>query len=271
MGRNYWMVVGSLEDFGVTKELGLNLLGVGLHYRRRAQRMQPDDKVLFYVTSIMKWTAIATITSRSFEDHTPVWKPTTRGEQYPYRVKLAPEIVLDESDYIDALILAPRLEYIKRWAPEDWPLAFTDRLHLLPQRDFRLIEREMKRLTSKGRRRQRRRRQQPEPDMQTVGEVPVQQEEPVHREPAPEGLLQAAPMQDEATHEELVQGAPMQDEATHEEPVQGAPMQDEATHEEPVQEAPMQDEAAEQESVEDEPSRQEPVQEAPPHQEESEG
>ena len=42
-------------------------------------------------------------------------------------------------------MLAPRLEYVKRWPPEDWPLAFFDRLHLLPQRDFRLIEGEMKR------------------------------------------------------------------------------------------------------------------------------
>jgi hypothetical protein len=55
-------------------------------------------------------------------------------------------VVLDESQYIDALILAPRLEYVKRWAPEDWELAFWDSLHLLPQKDYRLIEGEMRRL-----------------------------------------------------------------------------------------------------------------------------
>lgn len=148
MGRNYWMVVATPEDFEVTRRLGLSISGVGSKYRRRAQRMQPDDRMLFYVTKIRKWTAIATITSTFFEDRKPIWKPSGRGETYPFRVKTKPFIVLEEPDYIDALWLAPGLEYVKRWAPEDWPLAFFDMLHLLPQRDFRLIENEMKRINS---------------------------------------------------------------------------------------------------------------------------
>ena len=114
----------------------------------------PTIACCFYVTGLRKWTATATVTSRYFEDHSPLWATNSRGEVYPYRVRLAPDIVLDEMNYIDALILAPRLDYVKRWAPEDWPLAFHDKLHLLPQRDFRLIEGEMKRVSkgSRGRR-----------------------------------------------------------------------------------------------------------------------
>ena len=156
MAKNYWMFVESLENFVITKDLGFTLHGLGPKYRRRAERMRPDDRVVFYVSGLRKWTATATITSRYFEDNTPIWKSVGRDNGYPYRVNLAPDVVVDESDYIDALILAPRLDYVKRWAPEDWPLAFFDRLHLLPQRDFRLIEGEMKRVVSKGRRRQRR-------------------------------------------------------------------------------------------------------------------
>jgi hypothetical protein len=158
MGKNYWMVVESLENFEITKGLGFTLHGLGSRYRRRAQRMQPDDRVLYYVKTIRKWAATATITSRCFEDNTPIWKPTTRGERFTYRVKLAPDVVLDEDDYVDALFLAPSLDYLKRWLPEVWPLAFYDRLHLLPQRDFRLIEGEMKRNLSKRRRAARSRR-----------------------------------------------------------------------------------------------------------------
>ena len=150
MGQNYWMFVDSPEILETNRKLGFTLYGVAPRYRRRAERMQPDDRVLFYVNRIRKWVAAATIRSRSFEDHSPVWG-NDRAEIFPYRVKLAPDIVLDETDYIDALILAPRLEYVKRWAPEEWPLAFFDRLHLLPQRDFRLIEGEMKRISSGGR------------------------------------------------------------------------------------------------------------------------
>jgi predicted RNA-binding protein len=152
MGRNYWMFVGSPENFDIIKDLGFTAYALGTRYRRRAERMQPDDRVLFYVTQIRKWTATATITSRYFEDPSPFWAPTANRETFPYRVKLAPDIVLDTRDYIDALMLAPRLDYVKRWAPEDWPLAFFDRLHLLPQRDFRLIEGEMKRTLNMWRR-----------------------------------------------------------------------------------------------------------------------
>ena len=151
MGRNYWMVVSPPEDFEVTKEQGFGIFGVRAKYRRRTQRMQPDDRMLFYVTGIRKWAATATIVSGSFEDRTPIWKPNRKSEVYPYRVKLKPAMVLNEEDYIDALWLAPSLEYVKRWAPEDWPLAFFDTLHLLPQKDFKLIENEMVRLTSGSR------------------------------------------------------------------------------------------------------------------------
>ena len=150
MGRNYWMVVSPPEDFEVTKDRGFGVFGVRAKYRRRSQRMQPDDRMLFYVSGIRKWAATATIVSGSFEDRTPIWKPNRKSEVYPYRVRLKPTMVLNEDDYIDALWLAPSLEYVKRWAPEDWPLAFFDTLHLLPQKDFKLIENEMVRLTSRS-------------------------------------------------------------------------------------------------------------------------
>ena len=143
------MVAESLENFEISKGLGFTIHGLGNKYRKRAQRMEHGDRVLFYVTQLRKWTLTATITSRSFVEHKPVWKSGRRGDDYPHRVRLAPDIVLDEEDYIDALILAPGLEYLKRWVPEDWPLAFYDKLHLLPQRDFALIEGEMKRIVSK--------------------------------------------------------------------------------------------------------------------------
>ena len=150
MGRNYWMVSTTLDDFQVTRDKGYSILGMGARYRRRAQRMQPDDRMLLYVKQLRKWTGVVSVTSEYFEDRTPIWNIGTRGENYPYRVKIKPEIVLREEDYIDALVLAPRMEYLKRWLPESWPLAFFDTLHLIPQRDFSLIEGEMKRIINKN-------------------------------------------------------------------------------------------------------------------------
>ena len=159
MARNYWMVVQTTEEFEISRQMGFTLHGLRFSQRRRAQRMEPQDSLLYYVSGTRKWSAIATVTSTYFEDRTPVWTTNGGGQEYPYRVKLEPALVLDEKDYIDALQLAPRLEYLKRWAPERWPEAFVDTLHLLPQRDFRLIEGEMKRVHPKWKNRRRGRRQ----------------------------------------------------------------------------------------------------------------
>ena len=145
------MFVESPENFEIIKEMGVTLFGMGPKYRQRAERMAPKDRVLFYVKGMRKWPATATISSTCFEDDSPVFKQSVSGEQFNYRVRLTPNIVLDEPDYIDALLLAPRLQYLKRWMPEDWPLAFFDRLHLLPQKDFRLVEGEMQRIRPRGR------------------------------------------------------------------------------------------------------------------------
>ena len=161
MGRNYWMISTTLDDFLVTKDRGYSIFGMGSKYRRRAQRMQPDDRMLLYVRQLRKWTGVVSVTSEYFEDRTPIWNVGTRGENYPYRVRIKPEIVLREEDYIDALLLAPRMEYVKRWLPETWPLAFFDTLHLIPQKDFSLIEGEMKRIIANNSRRHSRRRSQP--------------------------------------------------------------------------------------------------------------
>ena len=64
-------------------------------------------------------------------------------------MKTKPDVVPDDDHVLDARFIAPRMEYVKRWAPEDWPLAFQGLLHLIPKRDFQLIEHEMRR----GRRR----------------------------------------------------------------------------------------------------------------------
>ncbi len=152
VGRNYWMFVESPENFEIIREMGVTLFGMGPKYRQRAERMTPNDRVLFYVKGIRKWPATATIASKCFEDDSPVFEPSVEGERFTYRVKLNPDIVLEEPDYIDALLLAPTLQYLNRWIPEDWPLAFFDRLHLLPQKDFRLVEGEMQRIESRKRR-----------------------------------------------------------------------------------------------------------------------
>ena len=147
--RNYWMVVVRPEYYDVCAEKKFSVLGMGKQQRKRVQRMELGDRVLFYVAERMVFGAVATVSGPYFEDATPVWPSIDPEETYAWRVKIKPDVVLNEEHEIDARLIAPRMEYVKKWAPEEWPLAFQGLLHLVPKKDFQLIEKEMRR----GRRR----------------------------------------------------------------------------------------------------------------------
>ena len=147
MGKNYWMLTLSLENFLITRERDFRIQGVRKSMRKRAQRMHPDDRILYYIEGLQKFGATATITSKCFEQHQPIWRSHNGEEDFPHRIETKPNYVLKEDNYIDAKQIGPRLDYVKKWPPERWHLAFHGGLHLLPKKDFNLIEGEMKKLT----------------------------------------------------------------------------------------------------------------------------
>jgi hypothetical protein len=93
----------------------------------------------------MAFAATATLTSNMYEDHQLIWRSGRREEDYPWRVHVRPDLVLEEPDWVVAKELAFRLDYVRKWPPEHWTLAFQGQLHQLPQKDFKLIEDELSR------------------------------------------------------------------------------------------------------------------------------
>jgi hypothetical protein len=101
--------------------------------------------------------ATATVTSSYFEDQSQIWQSNERrADNFPWRVHTTPDLVLEPHEYVDAQLLAPRLLYVKRWAPEDWALAFQGNVHLLSAADFSLVDNEIQRtVRARGQRRER--------------------------------------------------------------------------------------------------------------------
>lgn len=145
MPRNFWMITCNAENYAITRNLGFTIQGLKVQHQRKVQRIEPGDRILYYVYGIRRFTGTATATSPYFEDSSPIWRKEGRTG-WPYRIHIKPEVVMDEDQYMDANQLAPRLEYIRRWPPENWYMAFQGNLHLLPKGDFVLIEEEMKKL-----------------------------------------------------------------------------------------------------------------------------
>jgi hypothetical protein len=142
------MLVTTGENFEITRSRGFDVQGVDSSQRRKALRLNSDDRIVFYLSDRRKFAATATVASSHFEDHARIWKHFKESEDFPHRVKLKADAVLPVDRYLDAYQIGPRLEYVRKWPPEEWELAFIGGLHIIPQKDFAYLEDEMRRTLS---------------------------------------------------------------------------------------------------------------------------
>ncbi len=137
----YWIVVGSEENVRIAEARGFDIFGFKSTRRSEVSKMRPGDKLIFYLTKIMKFGGLAEVTSDYFEDHAKVFRSEKKpGEDYPFRVKVKPIVILRPEQYLDVKEIAPAMEYTQKWPAEHWRLAFQGNLHEIPESDYRRIE-----------------------------------------------------------------------------------------------------------------------------------
>lgn len=143
---SFWIIVSSLDNWQRTAERGFSVQGMKSRHRKKAERMQPGDKIVYYVTGLKTFAGIATITSEFYEDHEPIWVSGNKkraGEDYPFRVQIEPDIILAESEFVPAEGIARRMTYASKWPAENWTLAFQGNVHSIPEEDYSLIREEL--------------------------------------------------------------------------------------------------------------------------------
>ena len=143
MSNNFWMSVQKLDDFENLKKEDFNELVIPKNSQKKANRMEPNDRLIFYITELKEWAASGTVDSHNFS------KEEKKEEDLIYKATISINYLLNEEDYIKGTILGPSLYYLRNWNPEKWNLAFTDPLYLLPRQDFKVIEGEMERIIKK--------------------------------------------------------------------------------------------------------------------------
>lgn len=145
MPHNFWMINCNEENYNVTRRMGFTGQGLKAEYRRKVQRVEPGDRVIYYVTGSRVFTATATVTQGYEEVGSSPWIKEGKAA-WPYRIGIKPDVILRDDQFISAGLIAYRLEYVRKWAPEDWYIAFQGNLHLLSKSDFFLLEGEMLKL-----------------------------------------------------------------------------------------------------------------------------
>ena len=183
---NFWLVVTSPENFKHDRDhIGFNVQGLPHRYRNSVQRMQVSDKVMYYIMTLQKFGATATITGDYVEDHTKIW--TDDDEMWPARRPSEADIVLQDDELIDAKKLVPNLSFIEN--KDNWGSYLQGSIRQIPEEDFRLIESEMKKVVAE--RKQLAKPPKPAPEMKKKSETDY------------ETLIMALPLEAKTLHDRL--------------------------------------------------------------------
>lgn len=139
MTARFWCLTTSPDNFVATAERGWTVQGIKSRRRRTAEELQPGDKLVYYLTKRAAFGGVVEVTSTVFEDHEPIWS-SKPGEDYPWRVRIAPETVItDADDWVSAEDLLGALEFPTKWPAEHWRLAFQGNIREWPEQDYDVV------------------------------------------------------------------------------------------------------------------------------------
>jgi hypothetical protein len=135
-----WVLTGSPGNFDATRERGFSVIGLKERNRARALLIEPDDRIVLYVTQVKAFGGSIRVTGGLYEERTKVWpgKPG-KADIYPWRFPAEPEVVLDEDAWVPAEQLVGALEHIAKWPAEHWTLAFPGQIRPVSERDAEVL------------------------------------------------------------------------------------------------------------------------------------
>ena len=134
--RTNWLLVSSAENFETSRARGFDIAGMKSRHRKKAERVQAGDRVLYYCTVVKSIGGVADVTGPYFEDHAPIWESNRPGEVYPFRFPVEIIRARPVGNYLPLDGLVHSLEYPKRWPAANWTLAFQGNVHVLSDADF---------------------------------------------------------------------------------------------------------------------------------------
>lgn len=146
----YWMLVSGPDNFEKARSLDFSILAMKSRHIRKAEKVRPGDRVLFYAVGVMGFAGTFTVTTPYYESHELLFTSRKDGEDYPYRFGVKADIVLPAGRFVPAVTILPHLEWVKKWPSDHWHLAFQGNVHVLSETDFSTIEESLRSVVTEG-------------------------------------------------------------------------------------------------------------------------
>lgn len=135
-----WILTASPENHAVTHERGYEVIGVKERNRNRALQFEPGDRLVLYLTKVMRFAGSMTITGEMYEDRSKIWPGQPKNpDAYPWRFPTSPEVTLEQDQWVPAEELKDVLEHVMKWPPEHWKLAFQGQLRPVSEADAAVL------------------------------------------------------------------------------------------------------------------------------------
>lgn len=136
---NYWMLVGTPENYEIMSEGGFKICAMKSKRKNYAIKVKPGDKVVFYLTKIQSFAGAAEFVSSYTEDHSALFISEKKGEDYPWRFKIKPAVMLPKEKAVPAETVKDKLAYLKKWPVKYWKLGFQGNVHEIPKEDYETL------------------------------------------------------------------------------------------------------------------------------------
>lgn len=143
-----WVLTGSPENYGATRAHEFSVIGLKERNRARAEKIEPGDRIVLYITRVKAFAAAITVTGELYEGREQIWPgraPSSspqagsavggKVDPYPWRFPTAPEVVVEEHDWVEAEELVDELEHVAKWPREHWTLAFQGQIRTVSDHD----------------------------------------------------------------------------------------------------------------------------------------
>ena len=137
---NYWFCVTNMDNWNIVKKR--KTWGVSDRHKGQMEKVELGDILAFYVKGNQLAGTFKAI-SKPFKSDEVIFNSTgfIKAEQFQYRVKLEPLLVLEKPIRFDGLV--PKLQFIfnkKKWGTRLMGRA----MFTIPKEDYELIEVEIK-------------------------------------------------------------------------------------------------------------------------------